>query len=304
MRFDYDLVDLRLIIHVVDTASLTRGAERSHMSAPAASARLKKVQESLGTQLFYRSTRGLVATSAGHNFVRHARAALKHLDELEQQFRQQAGSESGCIRLFVNTLSLGETIPAVIERFLVSHPGMNIDLHERPSAEISRALKRGLADVGILSADVQDDSLIYRVYRTEQLVLVAGRDHPLAREQGVDFAATLQFDYVGLSEHAALQAFLARMAAAEEVPMRLRIQATSIASVCGLVESGIGVAVIPRSAALRHARTMRIAVVPLTDAWAERELRIAVRDLDGLTAAAIALIEALAAEGAAEEPPR
>lgn len=300
MAFDYDLVDLRLIVNIVETNSLTRGAERSHMSAPAASARLKKVQESLGAQLFYRTTQGLLATSAGHGFARHARAALQQLDQLDQEFRQQAGQGGGCIRLFVNTLSLGESIPAVIERFLVAHPALNIDLHERPSAEITKALKQGLADIGIVNAEVPDEALVYRHYRTEQLVLIAPRAHPVAKLESVAFAQTLQFDYVGLSEHAALQAFLVRRASSEGVPMRLRIQASGLVSLCGLVESGIGVAVVPRSVALRQAQKLRIAVVALEDAWAERELRIAVRDTAALTPEATALIEALVVEGTGE----
>jgi DNA-binding transcriptional LysR family regulator len=298
LAFDYDLTDLRLIVGIVDTASLTRGAARTHMSAPAASARLKKVQESLGTQLFYRTTQGLVATSAGHHFARHARVVLSQLDQMDREFREKAGQLTGCIRLYLNTLSMGESIPAVIEQFLRAHPGLSIDLHERPSGEIARALKQGLADVGILTADVPDPALILRAYRTETLVLVAPRDHAIAARDGVDFAETLQHDYVGMGEHASLQAFLARMAASEGLPIKLRIQATSFESLCCLVESGIGLGVIPRSAALRHAKKMRIAVVALRDAWAQRELRIGVRDTASLTSATLALIEALSAEAA------
>jgi DNA-binding transcriptional LysR family regulator len=106
----------------------------------------------------------------------------------------------------------------------------------------------------------------------------------------------LQHDYVGMGEHASLQAFLVRMATEAGLPVKLRIQATSFESLCGLVESGIGLGVIPRSAALRHAKKMRIAAVPLRDAWAKRELRIGVRDTASLTSATIALIEALSAE--------
>ena len=300
MRFDYDLTDLRLIVNVVDTASLTRGAERSHMSAPAASARLKKVQESLETQLFYRTTQGLVPTTAGRNFVRHARTVLEELHQLNETLRSQAGGLDGCIRLFVNTLSMGDTIPSVIEKFLLAQPRMNIDLHERPSGEIARALKQGAADVGILATDAADESLICRAYRTERLVLVTPGVHPLAGLNSVEFAATLQYDYVGMPEHAPLQVFMLRKAAAEGIPMRLRIQANSFAAVCGLVESGVGIAAVPHSAALRQARTMHIAIVPLANAWASRELCIGVRDMAALTPAATALIEALAAEGAGE----
>jgi DNA-binding transcriptional LysR family regulator len=296
MRFDYDLIDLRLIINVVDTASLTRGAERTHISPPAASARLKKVQESLQTQLFYRTNQGLVPTSAGHSFVHYARSALEALHQLNETLRAQAGSLDGCIRLFVNTLSMGDTIPSVIEKFLLAHPSMNIDLQERPSGEIARALKNGSADIGILTADHPEESLIYRSYKTERLVLIAHHQHPLATYQNVAFAATLNYDYVGMPEHTPLQAFILRKVAAEGIPIRLRIQANSFSAVCSLVESGVGLAIVPYSLAIRQARSMGISIIPLTNPWTNRELHIGVRGMSSLTPMSTALIEALTAD--------
>jgi DNA-binding transcriptional LysR family regulator len=113
------------------------------------------------------------------------------------------------------------------------------------AADIARALKQGQADVGILSSDLPDDSLCDLPYRTEHLLLVTPRKHALAAEASVDFARTLAFDHVGLSEHAALQAFIRRMAAGEGIPMKLRIQASNFEALCGLVASGVGVGVIP-----------------------------------------------------------
>ena len=293
MRFNYDLTDLRLIVNIVDTASLSRGAERTHMSAPAASARLKKVQDGLDTPLFYRTTQGLVPTRAGHQFAHHARAVLAQLHQLNESLRSQAGAFDGCIRLFVNSLSMGETIPSVIEKFLLTHPSMDIDLHELPSAEIARALRQGTADIGILTIELPDDSLICRPYRTEQLVLTTPAGHTLACAEAVSFASALEYDFVGLPEHAPLQLFLLRMASAEGLTMRRRIQAQSFSAVFSLVESGVGVAVMPHSMAARYAETMGLAVVPLLNAWAKRELSIGVRDTAALTPAAIALIDAL-----------
>src|SRR3546814_13567024 len=101
----------------------------------------------------------------------------------ELTLRSQAGSLEGCIRLVVNTLSMGDTIPSVIEKFLLAHPRMYIDLHERPSGEIARALKQGAADIGILANDVPDESLICPAYRTERLVLATPSEHTLENGQ-------------------------------------------------------------------------------------------------------------------------
>lgn len=78
--------------------------------------------------------------------------------------------------------------------------------------------------------------------------------------------------------------------------MKLRIQAKNFKALCSLVESGVGVGVIPESVARRHALQLQIEVVPLRDAWAVRVLKIAVRDPQTVTSPVRALIEVLAAD--------
>ena len=289
----FDLIDLRLFVNVVDTLSLTRGAERSHMSTPAASARVRKLEEAFGAQLFHRSAQGLAPTPDGDVVLRHALVILKQADLLASELRKNVGQLKGTIRLYANTLSISEFIPAALQKFLLDSPGINIDLHERPSTEIAKALKQGAADVGILSADVPDDGLQYLPYRTERLVVVAPAGHPLAALRQIEFGQSLECDFIGLKEAMALQAFITRAASREGRTMKIRIQVNNFQALCGLVGSGVGVAIIPESVARHHAQQFAIGVVGLRDRWAQRELHIAVRDLDQLPQPARALITAL-----------
>ncbi len=295
MAFDFDLIDLQLFVNVVDTLSLTRGAERSHMSAPAASARIKKIEEALGTQLFYRTTQGLTPTSAGHTVLKNALGILRQAEQLSEEFRAVAGSVKGNIRLYANTLAISEFIPCALQKFLLNFPGMNIDLHERSSTDIARALKQGTADIGILSADVSEEGLECVPYRRERLVLVAPMGHALARSDTVDFGQTLQADHIGLTESMALQSFIIRAASREGMALKLRIQVNNFESLCSLVESGVGVGIIPDSVARRHAPRLRIAIVMLRNDWAVRDLKIAVRDMRSLAPPVKALIDVLTA---------
>lgn len=75
----YDLLDLRLFLHVVAARSITLGAERSHLALPSASARIKALEDSLGTPLLIRHARGVRPTPAGLTLERHARAILQRL---------------------------------------------------------------------------------------------------------------------------------------------------------------------------------------------------------------------------------
>jgi DNA-binding transcriptional LysR family regulator len=96
-----------------------------------------------------------------------------------------------------------------------------------------------------------------------------------------------------LGEHDSLQAFITNAASSEGLLMKLRIQAKNFEALCTLVESGVGVGVVPESVARRHASQLKIEVVPLSDVWAVRALKIAVRDPNNSTVVVSALLDVL-----------
>ena len=75
----FDLADLRLMVRIAEANSLTRGAEASFLSLPAASTRINNLEESLGAKLLYRTSQGVTLTPPGQAFVHHARVVLAQL---------------------------------------------------------------------------------------------------------------------------------------------------------------------------------------------------------------------------------
>jgi len=130
-------------------------------------------------------------------------------------------------------------------------------------------------------------------FRKDRFVLVVARDHPLAKLRETAFAQMLEHNFVGLDRSSALQRFLADKAAHVGRPLRLRVQLRSFDAVCRMVECNVGIGIVPETTARRTARTMAIAVVDLTDAWAVRELTICIRKLDELPPYARQLVEHL-----------
>ena len=152
-----------------------------------------------------------------------------------------------------------------------------------------------MADLGIVAGTVDASALTTYPFRKDRFVLVVARDHPLAHRASIAFAEVLDHDFVGLDRASALQRFLASKAAPIGRPLRLRVQLRSFDAVCRLVECNVGIGIVPETTAHRVARTMQIAVVDLTDAWAVRELTICVRSLDELPPYARQLVEHLRA---------
>lgn len=289
----FDLVDLRLMVHIADANSMTRGAELSFISLPAASTRIKNLESSIGTPLLYRTSQGVTLTPPGQAFVTHARMVLGQIEHLRGDMQEYVSGIKGHVRVFANTTSLGEFLPRVLRLFLSRNPDINIDLRERLSHDIVRAVTEGQTDIGIVAGLVRTEKLQTLPYRRDRLVLVVPRGHPLDGRTRIDFADTLDLDHVGLHESSAIHAFLRQASDRLHRPIKQRIQVGNFEAACRMIESGVGIGVLPESAASRHARSMAIALVPLSDAWSVREMLICVRSLDTLPSFAQELVQLL-----------
>jgi DNA-binding transcriptional LysR family regulator len=298
-RMHFDLVDLRLMVRIAETNGLTRGAEASHMSLPAASTRVKNLEESIGAKLLYRTSQGVTLTPPGQAFVHHARLVLGQIEHLRGDLQSFAKGIKGHLRVFANTTALGEFLPPVLRTYLRSHPDVNIDLRERLSHDIVRAVSEGQTDIGIVAGAVRTENLETLPYRRDTLMLVVPHGHALAGGGAVAFADTLELDHVGLHEASAINGFLRRVCDQLHRVLPTRIEVGNFEAACRMVEAGVGVSILPGSAARRHAQLMAIDTVALSDAWSLREMQICMRNLQALPAFARDLVDLLVADAEA-----
>jgi DNA-binding transcriptional LysR family regulator len=293
MRFD--LIDLRLYLHIVEAGSITRGAERMHLAIAAASTRIRNMEATLGTSLLHRDRQGVRPTEAGRALLHHARVLLQQAERMRGDLAEYADGLRGQVRLMSNTNALTEFLPEPLSAFLATHPQVNIDLEERLSDEIVAAVADGTADIGIVAGTVEVAGLEVLPFRIDRFVLVVATNHPLSAVEQVAFADTLNFDFVGLDRASALQRFLSEKAERVGRRLRLRVQLRSFDAVCRLVECNVGIGVVPATTAERHAKTMSIHRIELTDEWAVRKLTICVRRQADLPVYARELVRHLAA---------
>lgn len=292
----FDLADLRLFIHIAEAPSLTQGARRTFLSPAAASARIKALEGQLGSRLLYRDNRGVELTPAGQRLLQHARLIMRQVDYLKSEFTEYGAEAAGHIRIFANTTAVTEFLPEVLAGFLAERPGVTVDLQERLSRDIVRGVLDGSTDLGIIAGPVQAPGLQVLHFSTDRLVLAVPVDHELATREQVKLHDTLAFQHIGLHEGSTLLSFLRERVEHLGEQLSLRIQVSSFEAVCRMIEAAVGIGIIPESAARRHSRTMRLAVVKLDELWAVRERSILVRELEALPGSIRALIATLRQE--------
>ena len=292
MRFD--LVDLRLVLNIAEAASITHGAARSGLALASASERVRDMERTLGVALFERQRRGVSPTPAGLALVHHARLVIRQLDEMGAELGQFAKGLRGQVRVLSNTAATLEFLPPAIGAFLSTHPSIDVEIEDRPSPDIVRAVAGGHADLGIV-ADVVDAAAELETvpFAEDRLVLVTPKRHALSKRKRLAFRDVLDQDFVGLPMGSALQVYVDGQAARAGQKLKTRIRLSGFDATCKVVESGIGIAVVSKIAAERCRRSMAIAMVPLSDAWALRRLRICAKSFRALSAPARELVGVL-----------
>ncbi|MCC7272936.1 MAG: LysR family transcriptional regulator [Alphaproteobacteria bacterium] len=296
MRFD--LTDLGLFVHVVEAGSITAGAARAGLALASASQRIRGMEEHCRVPLLDRFRRGVRPTAAGAALLHHARLVLQQMERLRGELGEHGGGLRGHVRLLCNTAAYSEFLPDALAPFLARHRRVDIEMEERPSHAIVQAVAGGTADIGIVADGVDTGMLETLPFRLDRLVLAVPRDHPLAGRRRVAFAETVGADFVGLAPGSALQEHVGGHALRAGRALRLRVRVAGFAALCRMVEEGIGIAVVPETAARRCRRTMAIGVVGLSDAWAVRRLVLCVRRFDALPIHARRLAEHLQAPAA------
>lgn len=295
MRFD--LTDLRLFLHTAEAGSITAGAARAGLALASASARIRGMEDALGVPLLMREQRGVSPTPAGRALRHHAVLVLGQMEHMRSDLRGYARGLRGRVRLLSNTSAASESLPGPLALFLAAHPDVDIDLETRPSHAIVEAVAAGMADVGVAADTTDLGGLETYPFARDRLVLVVPAGHRLAEVRSVAFPDVLEEPFVGLDAHSVLQAHVARHAATAGRPLHLRIRVTGFEAVCRMVEAGVGLAVLPRTAATRYRRTAAIRIVALTDAWTSRRLLICVARLDSLPGHARDLVMHLRTDG-------
>ncbi|MFJ3046457.1 LysR family transcriptional regulator [Herbaspirillum chlorophenolicum] len=268
----FDLQSLRIFLLVADAGSLTRAAERAHMTLSAVSKRIAELEKNIDCELLVRLPRGIELTPAGVGLLEHARRVVDQVNRMAGEMGDYAVGVRGHVRMWVNTSAVVQFLPHDLPAFLADNPGVHIGLEEKLSSEIIEALGHGRTDIGVFADNVPAPGIEKRPYRSDRLVLLVPRGHALDGRDEVAFVDTLAYDYVGLNQGSSLLARLVNAAVAAERTLRIRIQVSSFDGICRMIEAGLGIGILPLAAVRPEILGARLSAINLTDGWASRRL--------------------------------
>lgn len=282
----YSILDLELFLAVASSLSISKGAQMLHMSAPAASIRMQKLEDALQVPLFERRSRGVELTAAGDLVVAKARGIIAGLEELEAAIEPYARQARGTIRIAANYGASIDFLPADIGEFLLENPGATVQLEQKSSQEVVDMVSTRRVDIGVSAWEGLHPGVRFLPYRNDELIVVAPKGHPLAANEAIPFEAVLGYEFVALDRGSAMQRFMNDRARELKGAITPRVEVDNQQILLSLVNQGLGIAVTSQKA-LSTSSAKNVVGVRLTDPWAQRHLRIAIHDKTGPASAAV-----------------
>ena len=271
-----DVDSLALFVKAAEIRNLTRAAEASHITVPAASRRLSLLEHQFKVQLFERHSRGLQLTPAGEHLLKHAREVIATVQHMRAEMTNYSMGRNSVLRVLGNTSAMAQFLPSDVAAFQSVHLNIRLMLEESWSDEVVRRVRSGEADLGVVVDGCDVQGLWVKPYRNDQLAAVL-KANDVLNVKSVEFSELLERDLIGLEAGSTLTRLLTEKAAQFMHPMALRVQVRSFEAVCRAVQAELGIGILPMAAARSFAHAMKLKVIPLSDKWALRKMMICVR---------------------------
>lgn len=256
-----DSAALRLFRAVARTGSVGAAAEQVHSVPSNVSARVRKLEDELGAQLFLREPRGMRLTSAGELLLDYAERILALTSEARDAVREAVG-EGGALRLGSMETTAALRLPPLLAAFHRSHPKVTLTLSTGTSESQVQAVLDRRVDLAFVGGPVRHDRIDGGAVFVEELVLAVPAG--ITEVDEANTKAMLVFRS-GCAYRARTEAWLR----ARGEPPRRVMEFGTLDGLLGCVAAGMGVSLLPRAIVERPQHAGRIVALPIEDGRVE-----------------------------------
>jgi DNA-binding transcriptional LysR family regulator len=296
------LRQLRAFLAVARHGSFSRGAQEVAMSQSAISLSIRQLENELGVKLLDRTTRQVNLTAVGEALVAGSSRLIDELDGTLQELRDIGQQRRGHVAVSCVPSAARGLMPRCVEYCLEKWPNVSLNIDDVAASDVTRKVARGEAQFGIASGEIGINELVAEPLMEDPFRLICRRDHPFARRKAIAWSELAGQRLIMLNATSGSRKMIEDTINRAMVQVNIFLELAQPASVLGMVEARLGVAIVPDLAAPRRDDPV-LAVRPLIKPRAGRTIYLLRRRDRSLSPAAAAVWSALLALYGAKRRP-
>jgi len=191
-----NLTQLRAFIKVVELKSFTRAAKDLYLTQPAVTNQIRLLEEEYGVDLLDRSGREIIPTASGELLLNFAKRILDLYDQSKIELDRLNNLVRGTLVLGASTGPGEHILPKILGNFKNQHPHIDIVLRIAQTEEIIRQVLDRVLEAGIVGATVKEKVLVFEPFIKDDIIIICGPKHHLARKKSVTFDSILNEPFI------------------------------------------------------------------------------------------------------------
>ena len=243
-----NLRDLSYLIAVADLRSFVQAAEHCFISQPTLSTQIKKMEKSLGVQIFERTNKKVLATEVGEQIIASARQILGEVEHIKELAAMSQDPLAGNFRLgafpTLSTYIFPDLVPVISQKL----PRIRLILIEEKTDELIKQLKQGQIDAALLALPIDDDFLQSEFLFCDEFKLAVTPDNPLAKKQLIKQSDLYQQQLLLLDEGHCLRGQALQVCRLNDAKEQQDVRATGLETLRQMVRAGTGITLLPKIA--------------------------------------------------------
>ena len=277
-RFYYKqnrLKQLRAFCHAVRTQSISKAAERVHLSQPSVSLQIKALEQEMGTVLFERRGPKISLTPEGRALYELASPLVEGIDNLPDAFAERCGDlDTGEIHIAAGESTILYLLPGFVERFAAAYPGIEIRLHNVTGREGLERLRADSVDFAVGAMLDTPADIVYQPIFTYPTVLITPHDHPLTTLQEVTLGDIAPYGLILPPRHLSTWRIVDIVFQQHRVDYKVKIEAGGWEVIKRYVARGLGVSIV---SSICMTEEDRLAAIPLHAYFPSRTYGVVLR---------------------------
>lgn len=243
-----NLKQLRQFVALAETGNFHKAAEQMHMAQPPLSVSIRKLEGEVGGALFLRTPNGVLLTAAGRAMLADAREAIFHAQQCQHAVLAALQGEGGLLRIgFVGSATYS-LLPRLIPSFRQRYPKIDLELTESTTATILDRLAARSLDVGLVRFPVLHHGVFqFTPLEKDEFVVAVSTHSELAQLSSIPLAQLATEPFIMYAQAAVPNLFAVAMLRCQQSGFAPRVaqEAVQVQTIVSLVESGLGVALVP-----------------------------------------------------------